>query len=278
MHLLPIFLSLAFAFGKVWGTNECVQFEKYREVSDPDSIQVISNHSGTSREELVGLCAPRCLRDIECNAFDICYGSLQCRTIRGWTPTGSVGQSGDLCQRHHIECAEGYYYSRTNGSCLIHDRCDFETGETSCFLSEAVGDSFDWSRITGATSSYDTGPTSAYSGLYYKYIETSSYVDGDAAILQSSKSFQDKTYCLTLHYHMYGATTESLAIQTQKENEAPITHWIRSGNQGNTWHQLSGVSLHMDPQTKILISATHGTSYTGDIAIDYVELWPFACP
>uniref|UniRef100_K1PSY1 MAM domain-containing glycosylphosphatidylinositol anchor protein 1 n=1 Tax=Magallana gigas TaxID=29159 RepID=K1PSY1_MAGGI len=89
---------------------------------------------------------------------------------------------------------------------------------------------------------------------------------------------RSKTYCLTMYYHMYGGTINTLTIRTQKGNNAAIDRWTLSGNQGDFWHHLSGVNLPLDSQTKIIIEATKGSSYTGDIAIDYVELWPFACP
>lgn len=117
----------------------------------------------------------------------------------------------------------------------------------------------------------------------------------------------DKTYCLTMYYHMYGDTTNTLTVRTQKGNNAAIDRWQRAGDHGNAWYRLSGLSLALDPNTKvslgcssiqiydiayrnwsvwisthllfqIFIEATKGSSFTGDIAIDYVELWPFACP
>ncbi|XP_056001021.1 MAM domain-containing glycosylphosphatidylinositol anchor protein 1-like [Ostrea edulis] len=259
--------------------NACLEFKFSREISASDSIQVISNYTGSSKEELFGLCAPRCLSDMACNAFDICIEKLQCRTIRGWTPflTGDV--SAGLCRRYQIECDDGYFYDRENKTCRKHEYCDFEGDpESSCFLSESTADEFDWTCHTGPTKSVGTGPTSAASGQYYKYIETSKIGQHERALLETTKTFQDKTYCLTMYYHMYGATTESLLIQTKKVNDAHITRWQKSGNQGNIWYQLSGVNLTLDSQTKILIEATKGSSYTGDIAIDHVKLWPFACP
>uniref|UniRef100_A0A8W8LTB0 MAM domain-containing protein n=1 Tax=Magallana gigas TaxID=29159 RepID=A0A8W8LTB0_MAGGI len=81
-----------------------------------------------------------------------------------------------------------------------------------------------------------------------------------------------------MYYHMYGATINTLTIRTQKGNNAAIDRWKLSGNQGNVWHHLSGVNLQLDSQTKIIIEATKGSDFTGDTAIDYVELWSFACP
>uniref|UniRef100_A0A8W8LNW0 MAM domain-containing protein n=1 Tax=Magallana gigas TaxID=29159 RepID=A0A8W8LNW0_MAGGI len=195
-----------------------------------ESIQVISNYSAVSRTELFGVCVPRCMKDIRCNAFDICNG--ECRTIRGWLPIYTDSGSGDPCERHQI----------------------------------------------GSTPSSSTGPTAAHRGLYYKFIETSSGAVGDKAILESSRAFQVKTYCLTMYYHMYGATINTLTIRTKNGNNAAIDRWTLTGNQGDVWHHLSGVNLPLDSQTKIIVEATKGSSITGDIAIDYVELWPFACP
>lgn len=184
-------------------------------------------------------------------------------------------------------CQDGYFYDRQNESCLQHYYCDFESNsESACFLSESLSDEFDWTIHTGSTRSTGTGPTSAYHGLHYKYIETStrgtrldvSMYLRQRAILESSMAFQAKTYCLTMYYHMYGDTINTLTIRTQKGNNATIDRWKMSGNQGNVWHHLSGVNLPLDFQTKIIMEATKGSSFTGDTAIDYVELWLFACP
>lgn len=55
------------------------------------------------------------------------------------------------------------------------------------------------------------------------------------------------------------------------------------------FHQVSSCTVLLDSITEltinvfssvfqIIIEATKGSSFTGDTAIDYVELWPFACP
>ena len=75
-------------------SGSCVQFELAQEVSPTESIQVISNYSAASRTELFGICAPRCMKDIRCNAFDICNGEW--RTIRGWLPVYTNVQTVDL--------------------------------------------------------------------------------------------------------------------------------------------------------------------------------------
>lgn len=81
-------------------SSSCVQFEFAQEVSPTESIQVLSNYSAASRTELFGICAPKSMKDLRCNAFDICNG--ECRTIRGWLPVYTDSVSGDMCERHQI--------------------------------------------------------------------------------------------------------------------------------------------------------------------------------
>ncbi|XP_022296041.2 MAM domain-containing glycosylphosphatidylinositol anchor protein 1-like [Crassostrea virginica] len=278
MHGVIVLQMLVFC-GFLPLTKTCVPFDLTREVSVSDTVQVLSTHYGVSGEELYGVCARGCTMDIRCNAFDICKDQLLGRTIRGWTPLTPGNVSAGVCQRFQMKCHEGDYLYRPNGTCVSHGYCDFENDpEPSCFLSESLADQFDWTRHTGATSSTGTGPTSAARGSYYKYIETSTIVLGQKAILESVRTFQDQTYCLTMYYHMYGDTTNTLTVRTQKGNNAAIDRWQRAGDHGNAWYRLSGLSLALDSETKIFIEATKGSSFTGDIAIDYVELWPFACP
>ena len=72
-----------------------------------------------------------------------------------------------------------------------------------------------------------------------------------------------------MYYHMYGATTNTLTVRTQKGNNAAIDRWQRAGDHGNAWHRLSGLSLPLDPDTKVtfgyqnIIHISHG--FEGDI-------------
>lgn len=62
----------------------------------------------------------------------------------------------------------------------------------------------------------------------------------------------DKTYCLSLYYHMYGSNIKSLIISTQNGTDAPVNHWTMTGNQGNAWYRLSGLNLQLDHNTKVI--------------------------
>uniref|UniRef100_A0A8W8LTG9 MAM domain-containing protein n=1 Tax=Magallana gigas TaxID=29159 RepID=A0A8W8LTG9_MAGGI len=218
--------------------NGCIQFKFSREVSFLDNSQMLGTYPASSKQGLFGVCAPRCNNDIRCNAIDICFENLKCKLISGRTPLTPGNVSEGVCKRFQMN----------------------------------------------STPSFNTGPSSAVNGSYYKYIETSrgegypTFISGQRAILESFIKFSDITYCLAMYYHMYGGYINTLTIRTQKGNNTAIDRWILSGNQGDAWHHLSGVNLPLDSQSKIIIEATKGAYYEGDIAIDSIELLPFACP
>lgn len=235
---------------------------------------------------LMGTCSDRCLRNPSCLAVEICEsaGTKYCRLVQGWTPEYYGTTGTQTCQQYAVElnttCDAVEFYDRWTGQCVQQDVCNFElVTEPACFLTETTGDIFDWTMKSGSTSSVSTGPSGAKVGSYYKYIETSSpRVTGDAAWLVSNRVFEDKTYCLSMYYHMYGSTTGTLTIQTMNGSDPPVTHWELSGDQGNTWHYLDKLNLPLNSTTEIRIEGSRGTNYYSDIAIDYVVLWPFACP
>ncbi|XP_061186513.1 MAM and LDL-receptor class A domain-containing protein 1-like [Saccostrea echinata] len=166
------------------------------------------------------------------------------------------------------------------GSRYIPDghMCDFEKNdESSCFLVNSNSDTFDWTRNTGSTSSSNTGPSSAYHGKYYAYIETSSpRKSGDNAVLESNKIFQDRTYCLNLFYHMYGSDIGNLIIKTKSDYVQTVLKKI-SGDQGYNWKRMSSLDITLNENTKVLIEATRGKDFKGDISIDLVTLSPRKC-
>lgn len=129
-------------------------------------------------------------------------------------------------------------------------------------------DTFDWSRKSGRTSSSNTGPSSAASGSYYMYIETSSpRSNGDTAILYTPPLIYSEDMVLKFKYHMYGNTIKSLKV-TVNNNQV----FSKSGNKGNQWLEAQVIISQwkgLDPT--IAFEAQSGSSYTGDIAIDQVE-------
>ena len=59
--------------------------------------------------------------------------------------------------------------------------CTFDNGRfaTNCGMTRAAGSEFNWSLKAGRTPTSRTGPSSAYNGRFYAYIETSSQREED---------------------------------------------------------------------------------------------------
>uniref|UniRef100_K1Q6C7 MAM and LDL-receptor class A domain-containing protein 2 n=1 Tax=Magallana gigas TaxID=29159 RepID=K1Q6C7_MAGGI len=151
-------------------------------------------------------------------------------------------------------------------------KCEFEytnwENDRSCNLNQVYGiDNFDWTRRSGYTPSSNTGPSSASQGYYYMYIETTSKSYGQNAVLMSSELNTTNGGCLRFDYHMYGSTINTLNVNVSTVASGTQRLWWRYGSKGNNW--LHGaVSLPQLASMRILIEATAGSSYTGDIAID----------
>lgn len=152
----------------------------------------------------------------------------------------------------------------------------FESG-LGGFTNEG-GDNFDWTRRSGSTPSTNTGPTSAQSGSYYIYTESSSpnYPAKVANIQTPCFNFSGQSsISLTFRYHMYGANIGNLRVQASSNDGASwSTRQTISGDMGNSW-KTSTVNLGLyagQSSVRIRFSGTTGTSYRGDIAIDNLSM------
>ena len=168
------------------------------------------------------------------------------------------------------------------GPCPPDPACDFQSG--FCSWTQSKTDDFDWTRKKNGTLSAGTGPpfdhTFRSDTGYYIYIETSApRKTNDRAILVSPQLDGQSTRCFKFWYHMYGRSIGRLIIhQVENGSTTPRTLWIKSGDQGNRWHHgYVTVVGHNRPYT-IQIEAMRGSSYTGDIAMDDVEIDTGACP
>ncbi|XP_041355231.1 MAM and LDL-receptor class A domain-containing protein 1-like [Gigantopelta aegis] len=83
--------------------------------------------------------------------------------------------------------------------------------------------------------------------------------------------------CLTFFYNMYGSDIGRLEVGTQDQNGTVVVLWRNSGNQGHEWKRES-VTI---PQTgfgfRIVLRASKGAGYHGDIAVDDIEVQPGTC-
>jgi subtilisin-like proprotein convertase family protein len=163
---------------------------------------------------------------------------------------------------------------------------DFENG-LGDWINVAKSDDMDWLQQTGPTSSSDTGPSAAFSGTFYLYVEASGQDEGfpnKTAVLQSpcfeipskpASAPQAWHYRLGFSYHMYGAMMGTLAVEISESTSGSWTQvWSRTGDQGDIWHQADiDLSSNYDGKTiQLRFTGTTGTDYTSDIAIDDVSI------
>eukprot|EP00057_Strongylocentrotus_purpuratus_P007164 XP_011661638.1 PREDICTED: MAM and LDL-receptor class A domain-containing protein 1-like [Strongylocentrotus purpuratus] len=160
--------------------------------------------------------------------------------------------------------------------------CDFE--DDWCGYTQAQDDTFDWTRLTGATSSLDTGPSIDHTTAtgYYVFIETSSpRVPGDEARFMSTLIPTTYRQCFTFYYHMFGPTVETLNVLTRRNDSAPgdigNVVWSSQGEKGDVWYPGS-VVIAEQVAFQVVFQAYVGASFTGDIAIDDIRIYPGDCP
>ncbi|KAL9986055.1 hypothetical protein ACROYT_G000121 [Oculina patagonica] len=148
--------------------------------------------------------------------------------------------------------------------------CNFEHGLCSGW-NQSSSDDFDWTLASGGTPSSSTGPTSGQGGSgKYMYIEASSpRKPGENAKLVVTVPNNGNPSCLSFYYHMYGASAGTLNVYSGNTKVFAV-----SGNQENNWlfaektFYLKGV---------VTFEGITGRSYTGDIAIDSVQITEGNC-
>ncbi|XP_023933562.1 MAM and LDL-receptor class A domain-containing protein 1 [Lingula anatina] len=153
--------------------------------------------------------------------------------------------------------------------------CTFEE-LTICGFRQSKNDTFNWNRGQGSTSSSNTGPSSDHTtgNGFYMYIESSSpRRPGDQAVLLYPVLPQlNIPRCTQFAFHMYGVHIGSLKVSV---DTSALAVWTMEGDQGNKWRVSSAT---LPPQfTEISFTATRGTEYRGDIAIDDVILAKGRC-
>ncbi|MEM1323772.1 MAG: T9SS type A sorting domain-containing protein [Bacteroidota bacterium] len=172
-----------------------------------------------------------------------------------------------------------------NASCNFGESCsavissfpavtDFES---DLGWNNVAGDDFNWLRQSGSTPSGSTGPSGASQGTYYAYMEVSSpnYPTKNAHFVSPCYDLTAITSPeVTFRYHMYGSTVGTLRLEASTDGTSWSQLWSRSGDQGNAWLSAT-VSLNSytsNDRVRLRFSGTSGTSYTGDMAIDDVQV------
>jgi hypothetical protein len=142
---------------------------------------------------------------------------------------------------------------------------------------QGTGDDFDWSRLSGSTASSNTGPTSAASGSFYAYTESSSpnypskrsYLNGPCFNLSSAS-----TATFGFQYHMYGGAMGTLSLDVSTNNGTTWTSaWSASGDKGNSWLTASvNLGSYTGGTIKLRFNGLTSTSYTSDMSVDNLSL------
>lgn len=150
---------------------------------------------------------------------------------------------------------------------------DFETGWDWWY--DISGDDGNWTRHNGGTASTNTGPSGAFNGDYYVYLEAStsgvSY-PSNTAILQK-QLYNSSLNRISFNYHMYGQNMGSLALQVSNSSNSGYTQiWSRSGNQGNSWQSATVTipSGYLSGGYYLRFVGTTGSNWLSDIALDNI--------
>ncbi|KAM6216200.1 MAM and LDL-receptor class A domain-containing protein 1 [Rhynchocyon petersi] len=157
--------------------------------------------------------------------------------------------------------------------CAPELQCNFEDG--LCNWVQDTEDDFDWTRNQGPTSTLNTGPmkdnTVGTAKGHYLYIESSEPQEfqNRAVLLSPILNATHSEGCtFRLYYHMFGKHIYRLAVyQRIWSNTRGQRLWQIFGDQGNRWIRKHFTISSMQP-FQILVEASVGDGFTGDIAID----------
>uniref|UniRef100_K1QQ99 MAM and LDL-receptor class A domain-containing protein 1 n=1 Tax=Magallana gigas TaxID=29159 RepID=K1QQ99_MAGGI len=127
----------------------------------------------------------------------------------------------------------------------------------------------------GRTPLYGTGPSNAAEGSRYAYIESTGNDPHSKASLERIVQIpKDGNMCLSFNYHMYGRTVGTLKVLFQD-----LIFFHEVGNKGDQWNKAEFTLFNVSSTvvSKIQFTATQGTGYEGDIAIDNIQLTEGKC-
>lgn len=144
------------------------------------------------------------------------------------------------------------------------------------------GDDLNWTVDANGTPSSNTGPSSAYEGTYYIYVEASSPNYPSKTAIINSPCFDlttETNATFNFAYHMYGTAMGTIELQASVDGNSWATLWSKSGNQGNSWFTTSvSLNSYLGSTVKLRYVATTGSSYTSDFAIDDISITNGAAP
>lgn len=143
-------------------------------------------------------------------------------------------------------------------------------------------DDFNWSRLSGSTSSLNTGPTAAADGSFYAYTESSfpNYPSKQSILMSPCFNLYGQSNpVLTFQYHMYGAAMGKLELEVSDDNGLTWTSlWAKKGDQGNQWLAASvDLSAYEGSTIQLRYVGTTSSSFTSDMAVDDITITTDPC-
>ncbi|MGH1337916.1 MAG: trypsin-like peptidase domain-containing protein [Aureispira sp.] len=168
-------------------------------------------------------------------------------------------------------------FSISNGSVSNNCNSSFPYNQnfenTIAGWNQSTADDFNWSLRSGSTPSSNTGPSSAYQGNYYLYMESSAPNYSAKQAILTSNCFNLSglgNATVSFRYHMYGSNNMGDLKLQVSTGAGWTTIWSKVGNQGNSW-QLASVNINSytsSSSVSFRFLGTTGTTWQGDMAID----------
>ncbi len=145
-----------------------------------------------------------------------------------------------------------------------------------------ASDDINWTRRSGSTPSWNTGPSGAATGSFYMYTEASSGNSNKVANLVSPcyNLAGVPSPAVSFSYHMLGSNMGTLRLQvSQNGGSTWSTIWTRNGSQGSNWLNSGDIDLssYTSVPIQLRLNGTTGNGWSSDIAIDNVVVESQGC-
>ncbi|XP_052219111.1 MAM and LDL-receptor class A domain-containing protein 1-like [Dreissena polymorpha] len=138
-------------------------------------------------------------------------------------------------------------------------------------------DNLNWNLIHSTTPTDKTEPSNDHTtgnidGAYIFLKSSAPTVQGDNAMLQSPEinTTGSLGICLNCWYSTNGDSIGSLKVYIEEAGFRRLI-WSLSGHQGTEWRNAS-VPLHSNQKVHIILEATVGDGFLGDIALDDISM------
>jgi len=149
--------------------------------------------------------------------------------------------------------------------------------ESTSLWEQSNNDDFNWALNSGGTPSSNTGPSGAFEGNDYFYVESSSPNYSYQTAIITSPCFDLSTEnqaSFSFNYHLYGANTMgSLQLEITTDGSSWTSVWSMSGNQGSQWQSAEvDLSAYVGENIQLRLVGQTGDTWQGDMAVDNLEL------